>query len=128
MEGRLVHLRENPPPASRNKLHFDLYFRSQSHSFVTRKCGEIVLGSSRYEHGKQQLRDAVLTGLKAEFGDVLKQQADLNREMMMLPIETRCRRWMEYYTRLDELATRQQRIEAAAYLNHDSDRPETRPL
>lgn len=62
----------------------------------------------------------MLTGLKAEFGDVLKQQADLNREMMMLPIETRCRRWMEYYTRLDELTKRQQRIEAAAYLDHNS--------
>ncbi len=76
----------------------------------------------------RELRDAVLSGLKAEFGDVLKQQADLNREMMRLPIETRCRRWMEYYTRLDELTKRQQRIEAAAYLNHDSDHPETRTL
>lgn len=60
------------------------------------------------------MRDAVLAGLKAEFGSVLKQQADLNHEMMRLPVETRCRRWMEYYTRLDELTKRQQRIEAAA--------------
>ena len=68
----------------------------------------------------------MLSGLKAEFGDVLKQQADLNREMMRLPIETRCRRWMEYYTRLDELTKRQQRIEAAAFLDHDSDYPQAR--
>jgi hypothetical protein len=122
------NLRGNPLLASRNKLHFDLYFQSQSHFFVTRKCGEVVLGSARYEYGKRELRDAVLTGLKAEFGDVLKQQADLHREMMRLPIEARCRRWMEYYMRLDELTTRQQRIEAAACLNHDSDRPETRTL
>ena len=64
--------------------------------------------------GKWKLRDAVLAGLKAEFSNVLKQQADLNREMMLLPIDTRCRRWMEYYTRLDELTKRQQKIEAAA--------------
>ena len=60
------------------------------------------------------MRDAVLAGLKAEFDSVLKQQADLNREMMLLPIDTRCRLWRDYYGRLDELTKRQQRIEAAA--------------
>ena len=65
------------------------------------------------------MRDAVLAGLKAEFDNVLKQQTDLNREMMLLPIERRCRLWMEYYRRLNELMKRQQRIEAvAAILNH----------
>ena len=69
------------------------------------------------------MRDAVLAGLKAEFGRVLKQQADLNREMMRLPIDTRCKRWKEYYARLDDLAKRQQRLEgAAAFLNRRPDR------
>ena len=61
-----------------------------------------------------ELRDAVLAGLKAEFDSVLKLQADLNREMMRLPVDTRCRLWREYYGRLDALTKRQHRIEAAA--------------
>ena len=61
-----------------------------------------------------KLRDAVLAGLKAEFDSVLKQQADLNREMIRLPIDARCKQWKDYYTRLGYLAMRRQRIEIAA--------------
>jgi len=43
--------------------------------------------------------------------------------MMLLPIETRCSKWMEYYSRLDDLTKRQHRIEAAAaFLSHHPDR------
>jgi hypothetical protein len=67
----------------------------------------------------------VLAGLKAEFKSVLKKQAELNRDMMRLPIATRCQRWVDYYRRMDELTTRRQRIErAAAFL---SARPFLRP-
>lgn len=60
------------------------------------------------------MRDAVLAGLKAEFKSVLKQQADLNGEMMRLPVDARRKRWADYYRRMDGLTTRRQRIEWAA--------------
>ena len=60
------------------------------------------------------MRDAVLAGLKAEFKKVLKLQAELNREMMGLPADARCKRWLEYYRRMDRLTTRRERIESAA--------------
>ena len=64
------------------------------------------------------MRDAVLAGLKAELKRVLRQQADLNRDMMRLPIEARCERWADYLRRMAELTTRRQRIEhAAAFLS-----------
>jgi hypothetical protein len=59
-------------------------------------------------------RDAILAGLKAESDNVLNRQTDLNREMMRLPMDTRRKRWKEYYTRLVELTQRQQQIEEAA--------------
>ena len=60
----------------------------------------------------------MLAGLKAERKSVFKRQADLNREMMRLPIRARCKQWADYYRRTDALATRLQRIErAAAFLS-----------
>jgi len=65
------------------------------------------------------MKDKILAGLRTERDKLVKEQTELNREMMRLPMDTRRKRWSEYYARLGELTTRRQQIEktTAAFLN-----------
>ena len=55
-------------------------------------------------------RKASIGALKAESDNVSYRLAELNQEMMRLPINERRGRWDEYYRRLGQLMKRQDEI------------------